>query len=58
MCQNDIMPNQVVFQILITLLEVHYLCERAQTVIKAATGKRVWELTMVVTARGHGFTSS
>lgn len=52
------MPNQVVFQILITLLEVHYLCERAQTVIKAATGKRVWELTMVVTARGHGFTSS
>lgn len=35
-CQNDIMPNQVVFQILITLLEVHYLCERVQTVIRAA----------------------
>lgn len=33
MCQNDIMPNQVVFQILIMLLEVHYLCERVQTVI-------------------------
>lgn len=38
-CQNDIMPNQVEFQILITLLEVHYLCERAQTAIKAASGK-------------------
>lgn len=34
MCQNDIMPNQVVFQILIMLLEVHYLCERVLTVIR------------------------
>lgn len=25
MCRNDIMPNQVVFQILIMPLEVHYL---------------------------------
>lgn len=33
MRQNDIMPNQVVFQILIMLLEVHYLPERAQTAI-------------------------
>lgn len=40
MCQNDITPNQVVFQILITLLEVHYLCERAQTAIRAAPGKK------------------
>lgn len=39
-CQNDIMPNQGVFQILITLLGVHYLCERAQTAIKPALGKR------------------
>lgn len=51
------MPNQVVFQILITLLEVHYLCERAQTIIKAAMGKGMWELTTVVTGGGHGFTS-
>lgn len=46
MCQNDITPNQVVFQILITLLEVHYLRERAQTAISAALGKKyvgVWE---------------
>lgn len=44
-CQNDITPNQVVFQILITLLEVHYLRERAQTAIRAAPGKKyvgVW----------------
>ena len=31
-------PNQGAFGILITLLEVHYQCERAPTVIKEATG--------------------
>lgn len=45
------MPNQVVFQILITLLEVHYLWERAQTIIKAAVGKGLRELTTVATGR-------
>lgn len=38
--QNDLMPNQGVSRILITLLEVRYLCERAQTVIRASTGKK------------------
>lgn len=33
MCRNDIMPNQVVFQILIMPLEVHYLYERVLTAI-------------------------
>lgn len=38
--QNDLMPNQGVSRILITLLEARYLCERAQTVIRASAGKR------------------
>lgn len=50
-CQNDIMPNQGVFQILITLLGVHYLCERAQTAIKPALGKKMCTLAMTVKDR-------
>ncbi|KAL1250129.1 hypothetical protein QQF64_021134 [Cirrhinus molitorella] len=38
MCRNDIMPNQVVFQILIMPLEVHYLYERVLTAISPPEG--------------------
>lgn len=42
--QNDLMPNQGVSRILITLLEARNLRERAQTVIRASAGERAGSL--------------
>lgn len=49
--QNDLMPNQGVSRILITLLEARYLRERAQTVIRASKDLGVSEGRRCTAAR-------